>query len=393
MNPEPAQPLKPYVAEEKIPVTQPYLPPLEEVQEFLHDIWDSKWLTNQGKYHQALERELASYLGVPYVALFANGTLALFTALQTMRVTGEVITTPFSFVATTHALWWNNIRPVFVDIEPTQCNLDPEKVESAITPKTTGILPVHVYGYPSNVARLQEISDIYGLHLIYDAAHAFGVRVNNESVLNFGDLSVLSFHATKAFTTFEGGAIICHDKRTKKRIGYLKNFGFAGETTVVAPGLNAKMNEFQAAMGLLQLKHFQQVLKKRRQVAQSYRELLSEIEGISFLEPEPGVMHNNAYFPIFVDHKRYGCTRDELYEHLKTYNYFGRRYFYPLISTFNMYKSLPSADPDNLPVATRMADQVLCLPIYPDLEIGHVENIARIVKGHGAEGRSAFRYP
>jgi dTDP-4-amino-4,6-dideoxygalactose transaminase len=382
MNSEPAKPLQPFVADEKILVTQPFLPPLEEAQEFLQDIWDSKWLTNQGKYHQALERELAFFLGVPYVALFANGTLALFTALQAMRVTGEVITTPFSFVATTHALWWNNIRPVFVDIEPEHCNLDPEKVESAITPKTTGILPVHVYGHPCQVERLQEIADIYGLHLIYDAAHAFGVRCNGQSVLGFGDMSVLSFHATKPFNTFEGGAIVCHDRRTKKRIGYLKNFGFAGETTVVAPGLNAKMNEFQAGMGLLQLKHFDQVVEKRRSIAMRYQELLTDIPGISFLHAAPEVDHNSAYFPIFVDEKQYGRSRDELYEHLKSYNYFGRRYFYPLISTFNMYKSLPSAEPDNLPVATRIAEQVICLPIFPDLDMGHVENVAGIIGEH-----------
>lgn len=369
----------PTKSQEKILVTQPFLPPLNEAQEFLQDIWDSKWLTNQGKYHQALEKELASFLGVPHVALFANGTLALFTALQAMRVIGEVITTPFSFVATTHALWWNNIRPVFVDIEPEHCTLDPEKVESAITPQTTGILPVHVYGHPCRVERLQEIADIYGLHLIYDAAHAFGVGYNGQSVLNFGDMSVLSFHATKAFNTFEGGAIICHDQRTKKRIGYLKNFGFAGETTVVAPGLNAKMNEFQAAMGLLQLKYFDQVIEKRRAIAKRYQELLSDIPGISYLTPAPEAEHNCAYFPIFVDPKHYGRTRDELYEHLKTYNYYGRRYFYPLISTFNMYKTLPSADPDNLPVATRIADQVICLPIYPDLNVEHVDNIAAII--------------
>ena len=364
----------------KILVTQPFLPPLEEVNEFLSDIWDSKWLTNQGKYHRALEEELASYLGVPHVALFANGTLALFTALQVLKVTGEVITTPYSFAATTHALWWNNIRPVFVDIEPEYCNLDPEQVESAITPKTTGILPVHVYGNPCNVHRLQEIADIYGLYLIYDAAHSFGVTLTEHSLLSYGDLSVLSFHATKVFNTFEGGAIICHDKRTKKRIEYLKNFGFAGETTVVAPGINAKMNEFQAGLGLLQLKYFDQVVQKRRLVYEKYKELLSGLDGISFLEPGPGVGYNYAYFPIFVDQEKCGRCRDELYEYLKAHNYFGRRYFYPLISTFNAYKALPSAAPDNLPVASRIADQVICLPIYPDLEMEHVENIAALIR-------------
>ncbi|EFI32837.1 DegT/DnrJ/EryC1/StrS aminotransferase [Desulfonatronospira thiodismutans ASO3-1] len=380
MNSEPAKPLQPYVADKKILVTQPFLPPLEEAQEFLQDIWDSKWLTNQGRYHQALEKELASFLGVPYVALFANGTLALFTALQAMRVTGEVITTPFSFVATTHALWWNNIRPVFVDIEPEHCNLDPEKVESAITPKTTGILPVHVYGHPCQVERLQEIADIYGLHLIYDAAHAFGVKYKDQSVLNYGDLSILSFHATKVFNTFEGGAIICHDAKTKKRIDYLKNFGFVGETTVIAPGINAKMNEFQAGIGLLQLKYFDQVVEQRKAITKRYQELLSDIEGISFIHQDPDVTYNHAYFPIFIDQEKCGRCRDDIYEKLKAHNYFGRRYFYPLISTFNAYKSLPSAEPENLPVATRKANQVICLPIYPGLEMEHVENIAALIR-------------
>jgi len=366
-------------AKQPIYVTQPFLPPLSEVNGLLEQIWDRKWLTNYGPFHKQFEKALAEFLGVPYVALVSNGTLGLVVALQVLKITGEVITTPFSFVATTHSLWWNNIRPVFVDIEPKYCNLDPDKVESAITPQSTAIMPVHVYGHPCQVARLQEIADIYGLHLIYDAAHAFGVRLGGQSITNFGDLSVLSFHATKMFNTFEGGAIICHDARTRKRVSYLKNFGFAGETTVVAPGINAKMNEFQAGMGLLQLNHFEQVLAKRKAINERYKELLQEIDGISFLEVAQGVDSNYAYFPIFVDPTHYGHTRDELYEHLKAYNYFGRRYFYPLISTFNMYKSLPSAMETNLPVATRIAQQVLCLPIYPALEMYHLENIAGII--------------
>ena len=366
-------------------VTQPALPPLDEYIDYLRQIWDRKILTNDGPFHRQLEQELAEYLGVKYMSLFANGTLALVTALQVLRITGEVITTPFSFVATTHALWWNNIKPVFVDIDPDHCNLDPDKVESAITPQTTGILPVHVYGNPCRVERLQEIADTYGLHLIYDAAHAFGVRINGQSILNYGDLSILSFHATKVFNTFEGGAIICHDVRIKKRIDYLKNFGFAGETTIVAPGINAKMNEFQAGLGLLQLKHFDKVLDKRKRLAQRYKELLADIRGISLLEKAPDVTYNYAYFPIFVDVESYGRTRDELYEHLKLYNYFGRRYFYPLISTFNSYKALPSADPRNLPTATQKAQQVLCLPIYPALELRHVDNIAEIISDYQCE--------
>jgi dTDP-4-amino-4,6-dideoxygalactose transaminase len=364
---------------EPIFVTQPYLPPLEEFQPYLQEIWKSKHLTNSGPFHRQLEEALCDYLGVKYISLFANGTLALVSALQVLRITGEVITTPFSFVATTHALWWNNIKPVFVDIEPDYCNLDPEKIESAITPKTTAILPVHVYGNPCHVDRLQEIADIYGLHLIYDAAHAFGVRIAGQSVLNFGDLSVLSFHATKVFNTFEGGAIVCHDERTKKRIDYLKNFGFAGETTVVAPGINAKMNEFQAALGLLQLKHFDHMVKQRKIRADKYMEMLSEVEGITFLQPAPQVDYNHAYFPIFVDAAAFGRTRDDLYEHLKSYNYMCRRYFYPLISTFNMYKSLPGAEPANLPVASRVAEEVLCLPIFPDLGLEHVDNVVDII--------------
>ena len=364
---------------EPITVTQPFLPPLPEVTTFMQEIWDRKWLTNSGAFHKELEAQLARYLDVPYVALCANGTLALVIALQVLRVTGEVITTPFSFVATSHALWWNNIRPVFVDIEPDFCNLDPEKVESAITPKTTGILPVHVYGHPCNVDRFQEIADIYGLHLIYDAAHAFGVTLDGRSLMDFGDLSVLSFHATKTFNTFEGGAIICHDERTYQRINYLKNFGFAGETTVVAPGINAKMNEFQAGMGLLQLQYMDEILAKRKAIADRYIALLSGIEGVSFLTPGAGVGYNHAYFPIFVDAKAFGRTRDDLYAHLKSYNYLCRRYFYPLISSFNMYKSLPGAEPSNLSVATRVAEEVLCLQIFPDLGLEHVDNVAEII--------------
>ncbi len=349
-------------------VTRPALPPLSEFVEYLEKIWQSKILTNNGPFHQELEKELARYLGVEYLSLFSNGTLALVTALQVLRISGEVITTPFSFVATTHALWWNNIKPVFVDVEPETFNLDPTKIESAITPKTTALLPVHVYGNPCDVDKLRAICDIYGLRLIYDAAHTFGVKINGSSIVDFGDLSVLSFHATKVFNTFEGGAIVCHDEATKKRIDYLKNFGFAGETVVVAPGVNAKMNECQAALGLLQLKYIDENIKKRKAVADRYREGLRQIKGMSFLEDIPGVHHNYAYFPIFVDEAEYGYSRDVLYEELKRHNIYGRRYFYPLISTFPAYRSLESADPKNLSVASRVADQVICLPIFPDLE-------------------------
>lgn len=353
--------------ENPIYVTQPSLPDLQEFIPYLEQIWENKVLTNNGPFHQQLEKELAEFLGIPYISLFANGTLALVTALQVLRITGEVITTPYSFVATTHSLWWNNIKPVFVDIEPQFGNLDPEKIEAAITPKTTAILPVHVYGNPCKVERFQEIADIYGLKVIYDAAHAFGVKYKGQSIFNYGDLSVLSFHATKVFNTMEGGAIVCHDAATKKRIDYLKNFGFAGETTVMAPGINSKMNEMQAALGLVQLKHYHENIAKRKAIIQTYREQLADIKGIYFL-PEPDNTDSNyAYFPIFVNEKNYGMSRDQLYEKLKQNNIYGRRYFYPLISEFPMYKGLDSANPDNLKTAQQIADKVICLPIYPNL--------------------------
>ncbi|MDD3945314.1 MAG: DegT/DnrJ/EryC1/StrS family aminotransferase [Bacteroidales bacterium] len=366
--------------EKPIYVTQPSLPELEEFIPYLKQIWDNKILTNNGPMHQQLENELASFLDVPYISLFANGTLALVTALQALNITGEVITTPYSFVATTHSLWWNNIKPVFVDIEPEFGNLDPDKIEAAITPKTTAIMPVHVYGNPGKVNRLKEIADSYGLKLIYDAAHCFGVKHQGIGICNYGDLSILSFHATKVFNTFEGGAIISHDSATKQRIDYLKNFGFAGETTIMAPGINSKMNEVQAAMGLLQLKTIDESIEKRKFVANRYRALLKNVKGISILPEPPKTISNYAYFPIFVNEKEYGMSRDELYEKLKQNNIFGRRYFYPLISEFSMYKGLDSAKPENLPVAQKMAKQVICLPIYQDLDIQNVNDICNTLK-------------
>lgn len=361
-------------------VTQPSLPDLDEFVPYLQQIWDNKILTNNGPFHKQLEKELAEFLGVPYISLFANGTLALVTALQVLRITGEVITTPYSFVATTHSLWWNNIKPVFVDIEPEFGNLDPDKIEAAITPKTTAILPVHVYGNPCKVNRIQEIADIYGLKVIYDAAHCFGVKHLGKGICNFGDISILSFHATKVFNTMEGGAIVCHDAATKKRIDYLKNFGFAGETTVMAPGINSKMNEMQAALGLVQLRHYHENIEKRKIIADTYRKELSGIKGISFLPIPENTESNHAYFPIFVDEKEYGISRDQLYEKLKQHNIYGRRYFYPLISEFSMYKGLDSAKPENLPVATKMAKEVICLPIYPDLSCIYIEIIIQSLK-------------
>ena len=361
-------------------VTQPTLPDLDDFVESLKEIWQSKWLTNNSKFHQEFEKQLAGFLGVKHVSLFANGTMALISALQVLRITGEVITTPYSFVATTHALHWNNIKPVFVDINKEDCNLDPEKIEAAITPKTTAIVPVHIYGNPANVERIQEIADIFRLKVIYDAAHAFGVKKNNNSILNFGDLSVLSFHATKTFNTIEGGAIICHNEKTKKRIDYLKNFGFTDETTVVTHGINARMNELQAAYGLLQLKTFNNQIAKRKIITDTYRELLKDIKGISFLENIENIKHNYAFFPIFVDKEKYGLSRDKLYFKLKENNIYGRRYFYPLISEFPLYRGLASAKPENLPVAEKIAEQVICLPIYPELDIKTVEKIVEFIK-------------
>ncbi|HQI41288.1 MAG: aminotransferase [Ignavibacteriales bacterium UTCHB2] len=361
-------------------VTQPFLPPLEELIPYLEKIWANKWLTNDGEFHKQFEKELTEYLGVKYISLFTNGTLALITALQALKISGEVITTPFSFVASTHSLWWNGIKPVFCDIEPNTFNLDPEKIEAHITPRTTAIFPVHVYGNPCNVERIKEIADTYGIKVIYDGCHAFGVKVNDSSIFNFGDLSVASFHATKVFNTFEGGAIISNDEEMKKRIDYLKNFGFAGETTVIAPGINAKMNEFQAALGLLQLKYIDQSIEKRKVISEYYREKLSTVKGIKFLNEQAGIKHNYAYFPILIDSKEYGKTRDEVYSLLKENGIYSRRYFYPLISQFPTYKGLESSSVENLPIATRIAEEVLCLPIYPDLGSENLERIIELIK-------------
>jgi len=360
-------------------VTQPVMPALEDFVEYLKKIWDNKFLTNCGPFHQQLENELAEFLGVKYLSLFSNGTLALITALQALRITGEVITTPFSFVATTHSLWWNGIKPVFADIENETFNLDPKRIEAAITPKTTAIMPVHVYGNPCDTNAIQKIADTYGLKVIYDAAHAFNVRINNNSILNMGDLSILSFHATKVFNTIEGGAIICHDEKTKIRIDYLKNFGYAGETTVIAPGINAKMNEVQAAYGLLQLKTINSDIEKRKNVSVLYRKLLNEIKGIRCLFDLENVQHNYAYFPILIEPSEYGMSRDSLYDLLKKHNIFSRKYFFPLISDFPTYKGLDSSQPNNLPIASNVASQVLCLPIYSDLALQDVENICDII--------------
>lgn len=375
----------------QITVTSPLLPDLDEFHGLLKQIWDSKWITNNGSFHKRLEAALAEYFKVPYVSLFTNGTLPLLTALQALRITGEVITTPYSFVATTHSIWWNGCKPVFVDVDPKTGNMDPDKIEAAITPKTTAIMPVHCYGRPCDVRRIKEIADTYGLKVIYDAAHAFAleipkqdadyraafdetsnvfdssqaskkVEIETESILNWGDISTLSFHATKVYNTIEGGAMIMHDAETKKRIDYLKNFGFAGETTVVGPGINSKMDEMRAAYGLLNLKQVDAAIEARKKTANTYREALKGTDGLTFFEDMPGVKHNYSYFPIFIDAEKYGITRDELYFKMKEANVLGRRYFYPLISEFSTYRGLDSADPANLPNAHKMADSVLCLP-------------------------------
>lgn len=363
-----------------ITVTKPYLPPLREFLPYLEKIWANGQLTNNGPFHQQLEIELAEYLGVKYVSLFVNATLGLVTALQALRITGEVITTPFSFVATTHALWWNKITPVFVDIEPDYLNLDPAKIESAITPRTTAIMPVHVYGNPCNMGEIKRIADKHGLKVIYDAAHAFGVRQNGVSVLNHGDLSVVSFHATKVYSTIEGGAVISHTAEMKHHLDNLKNFGFRDETIVEEPGINAKLNEVQAAYGLLQLKYIDGLIGRRQKITYLYRELLKDVSGIRFLPDVRGVTHGYAYFPILINPKEYGISRDELYERLKKSCIFPRRYFYPIISTFEPYCNLPSARPENLPVAVQAASEVLCLPLYPDLKDADVHLICSIIK-------------
>ena len=359
-------------------VTQPFLPPLEEFIPYLEEIWNSKILTNNGPFHQQLEQALCEYLGINHISLFTNGTIALVTALQALRVTGEVITTPYSFVATSHSLLWNGIKPVFVDISPDTLNLDPAKIEAAITPQTTAIMPVHVYGHPCDVDAIQKIADKYNLKVIYDAAHAFGVRDEGGSILRHGDLSVLSFHATKVFNTFEGGAIVCPDAKTKLRIDQLKNFGFVDEVTVVAPGINGKMSELNAAIGLLQLKHVDQAIEKRREIDANYRELLKDVKGIRCLQDAGGKVANHAYFPILVE-ANYPISRDDLYQKLKDNGIHPRRYFYPLISGFYMYRWLPSAHRENLPVATSTAQDILCLPIYPDLDYEIIYSVARLI--------------
>lgn len=367
--------------DDKILVTSPLLPNLDELNEMLKDIWSRKWITNAGHYHQLLEAELAKYLGVEYLSLFTNGTLPLITALQALGLTeGEVMTTPYSFVATSHSIWWNGLKPVFVDIEEETCGMDPAKIEAAITPNTVAIMPVHCYGKPCKTEQIDAIAKKHGLKVIYDAAHAFGVNVNGQSILNAGDISTLSFHATKVYNTIEGGALICHSKEMKEKIDHLKNFGFEDEVTVVAPGINGKMDEVRSAYGLLNLQQVDAAIEARQRVANQYRDALRNVKGIRFFEDMLQVRHNYSYFPIFVDAEQYGMSRDELYAKLKEQGIFGRRYFYPLITAFEPYKDYPRAKPENLPVATKIANQVICLPMHHALTN---EDVARVVNAIG----------
>jgi dTDP-4-amino-4,6-dideoxygalactose transaminase len=364
--------------EKPIFVTQPALPPLDEFIPYLKKIWDNKILTNNGPLHKEFEKKVCQYLKTDYISLFCNGTIALITAIQALNLSGEVITTPFSFVATTHSLWWNNIKPVFVDIEPDFFNIDADKIEAAITPKTTGILPVHVYGNPCDVVKIDKIAKKYNLKVLYDTAHTFGNKINNKSILDYGDLSILSFHTTKVYNTFEGGAIVSHTEEMKDRIDKLKNFGFAGETSVIMPGINGKMNEFQAAMGLLQLKYIDKYIKKRKMIVQRYKEVLKNINGITIIaEPKDSEL-SYTYFPVLIDKEKYGISRDDLYNKYKKHNINTRRYFYPLISHFEPYNKLKSAKKENLPVAEKTASEIICLPLYPDLSEADIEKIITI---------------
>ena len=367
----------------QILVTSPLLPDLQEFNQYLQQIWESKWITNNGSFHQQLEKALADYLGVEYISLFTNGTLPLITALQALGLTkGEVITTPYSFVATSHSIWWNQLTPVFVDIEEETCGMDPAKIEAAITPNTVAIMPVHCYGKPCKTKEIDAIAMKHGLKVIYDAAHAFGVRVNGESILNAGDISTLSFHATKVYNTIEGGALVCHSAEMKHQIDNLKNFGFRGEVTVEAPGINGKMDEVRAAYGLLNLKQVDAAIEARQKVADAYREALKNVKGIRFFDDMEGVRHNYSYFPIFVDAEQYGMTRDELYENMKAENVYGRRYFYPLITAFDPYRDYPTAAASNLSVATKVADSVICLPMHHALTVDDVKRIVNIILPH-----------
>lgn len=364
----------------KITVTLPLIPPMEKLQPLLDDIWQRKWMTNNGYYHKKLEEELCSYLGVNYISLFANGTVALMVAMHVLELEGEIITTPYSSIATSHSIWWNRIKPVFVDIDPTTCNINPDKIEEAITDKTTAILPVHVYGNPCDNDKIQMIADKHNLKVIYDAAHAFGVKKDHKTILEWGDMTVLSFHATKTYSTVEGGAIICKDKETKEKLDRIKSLGFADEVSIVGVGINGKMNELEAAYGLANLDIVGTAIMNKKQIAAEYDKVLSNINGIRLLEFPINVESNYSYYPIFVNNEAYGISRDELYDKLKTCNIFGRRYFYPLITAFEPYSKEISATTQNLPIANRVADEVICLPLHHELSKEDVERIVEAIR-------------
>jgi len=363
----------------RIDVTEPYLPPLEEFIPYLQQIWESKRLTNSGPLHLQLEMELAEFLGVDHIALLANGTTALLIAFEALQLSGEVITTPYSFVATTHALRWKNLTPVFVDIDPDSLTIDPKKIEAAITPRTSAILAVHVYGQPCDVAAVQRIADTHHIKLIYDAAHSFAVQDQGGSILRHGDLSILSFHATKVFTTFEGGAVVCRDAEMKHRIDSLKNFGLGGMDAAFDAGINGKMSEIHAAFGLVQLQHVRKAINLRKRIDNRYRQQLGGIPGIKLFSLTAGITQNYSYFPILIQ-ESYGTSRDELYYLLSDQQIFARSYFSPLISNCASYRILPSARKNNLPIANFCEDQVLCLPLSPSLTDEDVDRIVAVIR-------------
>lgn len=362
-------------------VTRPLLPDLSLIHAKLQEIWDSRWLTNNGPQHELLEMELMKTLKVPYLSLFNNGTIALIVACQSLRLSGEVITTPFTFPATPHVLTWNGIKPIFCDIDPVTMNIDASRIESLITPQTTGILAVHVFGTPCDTAKIQDVADRYGLRVVYDAAHAFGVEIDDRGIGTFGDISMFSFHATKLFHTAEGGALTYNDNKLKPRIDLLKNFGIKNEEEVVMPGINGKMNEIQAALGLVVLKYIDEELRKRKVLYNTYKECLKSVEGVTCLDNDkPGIKNSYQYFVIRINEKAFGRSRDSVYDEMKKYNIFARKYFYPLCSDYTCYKQLPSAVADNLEVAVRISNEVLSLPFYGGLSVDDVEKTCLILR-------------
>jgi dTDP-4-amino-4,6-dideoxygalactose transaminase len=362
-------------------VTRPTMPNLDDYARKLEPVWESRWLTNEGQLQVELRDGLCESLGLEHLSLCCNGTVALLIALQAERVNGgEVITTPFTFAATVHALYWNRIRPVFCDIDPVTFNLDPRHIEGLITPETRAILPVHVFGYPCDIDAIEEIAVRHGLAVIYDAAHAMGVGYRGRSLLGYGDLSIASFHGTKLFSTGEGGAVVSSTEARKQRVDLLKNFGITGEESVIGPGMNGKMSEFQAAFGLLQLDGLADEISRRHALTDRYRDRLRDVPGLWFREDLADVQHNYSSFPVLIESDEFGLNRNQLCEYLKRFNVHARKYFYPLCSHFPTYSSLPSSNPEKLPVAERVADRVLCLPLYGTLGEESVDRICSIIR-------------